>query len=94
MVHSPNGFNFDGLVAPDDLRRRFVAVRRSMNAEVRSLDAIVNFNSISLLSSQLHMVVANLVKEEVKRRGLRSPNYVVEHLQIIDFHANTRHFHS
>jgi hypothetical protein len=44
MIHSPNGFNFDGLDGPDDLRRRFVAVRRSMNAEVRSLDAMVNFN--------------------------------------------------
>lgn len=43
MIHSPNGFNFDGLDCPDDLRRRFVAVRRSMNAEVRSLDAMVNF---------------------------------------------------
>lgn len=43
MIHSPNGFNFDGLDGPDDLRRRFVAVRRSMNAEVRSLDAMVNF---------------------------------------------------
>ncbi len=41
--HSPNGFIFDGLDGPDDFRRLFVAVRRSMNAEVRSLDAMVTF---------------------------------------------------
>ena len=39
--YSPNGFIFDGLDGPDDFRRRFVAVRRSMNADVRSLDAMV-----------------------------------------------------
>jgi hypothetical protein len=72
MIHSPNGFNFDGLDGPDDLRRRFVAVRRSMNAEVRSLDAMVNFHNTYLLQTN---------KMKRKRRGSqvaqekRSPNY-------------------
>jgi len=64
MIHSPNGFNFDGLDGPDDLRRRFVAVRRSMNAEVRSLDAMVNFNHNNIIAG----TAANKKneKEEVK----------------------------
>ena len=39
--NSPNGATFEGLPAGPDRRRRFVADRRSMKADVRSLDAMV-----------------------------------------------------
>lgn len=45
----PNGATLEEeVVPPDALRRRFVADRRSMKAEVRSLDAI--------LSSELYQI--------------------------------------
>ena len=76
MIHSPNGFNFDGLDCPDDLRRRFVAVRRSMNAEVRSLDAMVN--------NFKHTLTANYCKllhnRKIRRRRRGVPIEIMEWL--------------
>ena len=43
VCNLPNGAIFDGLV-PDGLRRRLAVVRRSIKADVKSLDAIVAEN--------------------------------------------------